>query len=516
MRKRRFSRLVSVVVSMTVCVAMCFTVFSFVPALCKTVSASACFINSCGTEDADHGYINFETKGYNSGDSLIVSFRISRDFLNNDQITCSKGAKLYSYNGSNIVSVKVTGNNGNPNGKFSVYIADTNIGIFSATLQEVREVYGDNPVAAVDKPGEGGPGGGPAGPGEGGPGGKEGPGNGPGNGPGGNGPGGDGPAGPGEKDKDKKEPEKKEEPGKKEDPAQKESSVAETTAAPETTSVTETTTKATNAPETSNEPTAATTAKPAESTTATENNPPADTLPDNSEETTTEVVETSPASDVSDVAVPGVVDPDTGNTDPSDGGVAETTAASGTVPAKPAKASADYSSFIWLLIIALLLLIVYLRYRHLKKKDMSFPEICKNFIPVGALVAKIKSAKKSDDTVLDGPQPEVMNGYLQKPTVGLAAAQAIRPVRSNVSAPVSSTKAPSNRPSGVSSAKAGSAAAAAKTSASRPAQTPVRRSSFKTTDPELLEMERKQAELERKLKDLASHKEKLPGVDEVG
>jgi hypothetical protein len=109
-----------------------------------------------------------------------------------------------------------------------------------------------------------------------------------------------------------------------------------------------------------------------------------------------------------------------------------------------------------------------------------------------------------------------MNGYLQKPTVGLAAAQAIRPVRSNVSAPASSAKSPSNRPSGVSSAKAGSAAAAAKTSASRPAQTPVRRSSFKTTDPELLAMEKKQAELERKLKEISSHKEKLPGEDEVG
>ena len=95
-------------------------------------------------------------------------------------------------------------------------------------------------------------------------------------------------------------------------------------------------------------------------------------------------------------------------------------------------------------ILFILVILAYLRYNHLAKKEMSFPDICKNFIPVGAVIEKVKSMKKSKEPDPDEPKPEVMNGYLQKPTVGMAAARAIRPVRSNVSG-VNTKPAPENQ-----------------------------------------------------------------------
>lgn len=164
--------------------------------------------------------------------------------------------------------------------------------------------------------------------------------------------------------------------------------------------------------------------------------------------------------------------------------------------------SSDYSAFIWLGVIAVLLLLAYLRYRHLSKKGMKFPDICKNFIPVGAVISKFKPSNKADNYKLDGPQPEVMNGYLQKPTVGAAAAQAYRPVRSNTASAVT----PSERRTSTPAAKtvtASSATVAAKTA---------RPSRVNTTDPELHEMVLRQRELEQKMKEISSQKEKLPDI----
>ena len=253
------------------------------------------------------------------------------------------------------------------------------------------------------KPGDehGGPGEGPGG-GPGGPGGK------PGEGPGG------GPGGPGEKPDDG--------PGKN-DPKKKEETEATTatntptptpTSTPVPTNTPIPTPSATPAPTATSVPkeTAAPSATSPETTIAPETSDISgtelleSTLPGNPEETIPGSQDTSSSGETT-AAVVGVVEP-SDTTDPS-GDVSDGQITPSVTAAEPA-AKTSGRSYLWIFILLLLLLIIYLRYRHLSKKGMSFPEIMKNFIPVGALISKFKPSKKEDNYKLDGPQPEVMNG----------------------------------------------------------------------------------------------------------
>lgn len=152
-------------------------------------------------------------------------------------------------------------------------------------------------------------------------------------------------------------------------------------------------------------------------------------------------------SDVTTVIAPGIVD-DTGNTDPSEEAsgepVATTTAAGAGTVARKESPDADYSSWIWLLILAIVVIAAYLRYSHLAKKEMPFTEIMKNMIPIMPFVnwcknlkiidtVKEKFKKPKEEEIPEELQPKVVNGYLQKPVTGVASAQALRPIRSNTS-----------------------------------------------------------------------------------
>ena len=161
--------------------------------------------------------------------------------------------------------------------------------------------------------------------------------------------------------------------------------------------------------------------------------------------------------------------------------------------------STDYSTYILLGVLFIIVILVYLRYNHLAKKEMSFSDICKNFIPVGVVVEKVKSMKKAKEPDPEEPKPEVVNGYLQKPTVGMAAARAIRPVRSNVSGPNAAPK-PENPEK-----------AEVKQELSSPSapQRPEISASAANFDPELLEIERRQKIMEEEMDRLFSNKKNV-------
>ena len=508
MRKGRFSRVLSIIIGMTMIVAM-LNVFPFTAQKLNAAALEAdkgvCYI-SFSERDVDSVKAQIVTKNFNSGEIVTAYFNMTIAEIVFGSFP--EGASLDEYNsqtGRLIVSIK--GKNGNPNGSYSFQILGTGIKNLNAKLQMVTAKPGEENGG----PGQG-PGGGPAGPGEGPGGGPAGPGEGPGGGPAGPG---EGPAGPGKDDPKKQE----------ETQATSVTNTPTPTPAPTSTPVPTPTTAPTAASTTSSETKATT--KPAENTTAaaTEATTTATetTLPETSEETTSE--ETSETAPV--IIAPAEVETEPSATDPTESGTGETTvdgAGETTVVAaasKVEKESSGSSSFIWLLLLLILLILAYLRYRHLKKKGMTNPEILKNFIPIPALIEKIKGSKKSSDYELDGPQPEVMNGYLQKPTVGLAAAQAIRPVRSNT------TSQPSKPHNTAASSKPASANGAAKPSTASSAKAPVakpgssgsssgagRSSRVTPKDPELHEMELRQRELEQKMKELSSQKEKLPDIGE--
>ena len=77
MANERRNRFVSLLIS----VSLCFTALLFLPSLATKVSASACYIEKYGNVDGDDdkGFFTFVTKGYNVGDSLLVSFELSKD-----------------------------------------------------------------------------------------------------------------------------------------------------------------------------------------------------------------------------------------------------------------------------------------------------------------------------------------------------------------------------------------------------------------------------------------------------
>jgi len=384
----------------------------------------------------------------------------------------SEGAKLVDYNaqtGRLIVSIQ--GKNGNPNGTYSFIISGTGIKEISARLQMAAAKPGDGPGAPGEGPGggPGGPGGGPAGPGEG-----------PGGGPAG--PGAD-PAGPGKDDTKKQE--ETQVTTVTNTPAPVPTSTPVSTATPIPTPSATPTATVTPVPKETAAPaaTSAETTAKTETTAASDTGPSETTLPETSKETIPEVQDSSSTVETI-TAAPGLVDPETGNTDPSGDVSGEEMQSEPSVTAADPAEKTTGKSYLWIFILLLLLVIIYLRYRHLSKKGLSFPEIMKNFIPVGALISRLNPSKKEDNYKLDGPLPEVMNGYLQKPTVGVAAARAVRPVRSNTTSATSQRQKPSANPS--------------------PRTTEI--------DPELHEIELRQRELEQKMKEISSQKEKLPGI----
>lgn len=125
---------------------------------------------------------------------------------------------------------------------------------------------------------------------------------------------------------------------------------------------------------------------------------------------------------------------------------------------------------------------------------------------------------------------QVKNGYLQKPTVGIAAAQAYRPVRSNAPAAAN----PQN-PQAASAAQPAQAAipvaqqgamqpvqqnvvpqaqaAQMQTAQAAAAQKAARQQAVAPKDPELLEMERRQRIMEQEMNQLFANKNKPFGDD---
>lgn len=199
--------------------------------------------------------------------------------------------------------------------------------------------------------------------------------------------------------------------------------------------------------------------------------------------------------------------------------------------------SADYTSFIILGVLALLVVLGYLRYSHLAKKEMSFSQICKNFIPIGALSKKNKKERQDVGDTPFNHQMQVKNGYLQKPTVGIAAAQAYRPVRSNAPAaanqqnpqasqaarpntmpPVQQTpmqpaqQAPA-QPMQQQARPQVQQKAVPQAKAAAPVQKAGRQATATPKDPELVEMERRQRIMEQEMNQLFANKNKLPGEE---
>ena len=252
-------------------------------------------------------------------------------------------------------------------------------------------------------------------------------------------------------------------------------------------------------------PTSTPTPIPVVETTETTAAPTATPIPTKTPTPVPESSETSEetSSEETSETEPLVIAPVTSETEPSDTEPSEEPTTSETKKAvvrasTSSDDSTDYSTYILLGILFILVILVYLRYSHLAKKEMPFPEICKNFIPVGAVVEKVKSLKKAKEPDPDEPKPEVMNGYLQKPTVGAAAARAVRPVRSNVSGT-------ENQPKTENAEKTEQ-----KPASDSPApQRPGRRAMATNTDPELAEMERRQKIMEQEMNQLFSNKNKM-------
>ena len=321
----------------------------------------------------------------------------------------------------------------------------------------------------------------------------------------------------------------------------------------------------TNTPTPTPSPTPTPTAGPTKTPTPTPTKTPTpepteSTTPESSDESSDVSSEDSSSDETSDdsnVIAPVIVDTEPSDTDPTDD-PSETTPSEPTDPShkkgsskkSSSSGSTNWALFISLGVIAVLLIVVIVRCLILSKKGMGFKEICRNFIPIGALAGKSNS-KKADNYKLDGPQPEVKNGYLQKPTTGAAAAQAYRPIRSNVpgakaSAPAKTqspapaktqapapakTQAPVNPAASVPATPAApaastapavpaaQAAAAAKAAIppkdknAAPSKRADKKSAFTSSDPELVQMERRQRIMEQEFNELFSKKDVNMGDD---
>ena len=532
MGETRVRRSLALFISIAVLLAM---VTAFPCAAKKTAASEiepslVCYMVYKDGGDCDHIKASLTIKNAKPGDEVTVVFVMSYSDLSFSNF--SEGVQFVSFNDGNLyLTLKVTGKGADPNGTYTFTIAGSNIGNLDGKSAALKSA---NAVNTKPGPGGEGPGGGPGGEGPGGQGPSGGPGGeGPGGGPGGEGPGG----GPGVKDKPGETTVATSHPTPTPIPTNPPTPAPTSTPVPAATSTPTPIPTSAPTPVPTSVPETVPTKAPAETAaTSSETASVTTTLPESTEETVPEeTTETSDTSETTEtIAAVAAVDPDSENTEPSGGepsdGPSETTVAKVEEKkvVRASKTSSDYTSYILLLILALILILVYLRYSHLAKKDMSFPDICKNFIPVGAVVNKIKAGKKSKDTELDGPQPEVMNGYLQKPTVGLAAAQAIRPVRSNVAGTASrpglqtstrpGTQASSRPGTQVSArqgtqtgSRSGTAAKQPSDPANTPRRTPSRKPLTNAQDPALLEMERRQKIMEKEMNELFSKKEKLPG-----
>ena len=149
---------------------------------------------------------------------------------------------------------------------------------------------------------------------------------------------------------------------------------------------------------------------------------------------------------------------------------------------------------------------------------------------MASLINKIKGGKEEQDekeVPLAEPKPVVMNGYLQKPTVGAAAAHAIRPIRSNVSSSSSmrpgqmngtekpaAPSRPVGKPEHAADPKAGPSPRVS-SSVKAGAGKAVTSAGAKTAaDSELPEMVKAQRELEKRMKYLEKEMKNLPNLDD--
>ena len=91
------------------------------------------------------------------------------------------------------------------------------------------------------------------------------------------------------------------------------------------------------------------------------------------------------------------------------------------------KPKEDYSFFIWFGVFFVLVVLFYIRYSQLSKRDLGFVDICKNFIPVVAIRDRLTGGKKQSS---EKPKEEENPAYPQKSVVGFSAAY--RPIKSTV------------------------------------------------------------------------------------
>lgn len=121
--------------------------------------------------------------------------------------------------------------------------------------------------------------------------------------------------------------------------------------------------------------------------------------------------------------------------------------------------------------------------------------------------------KKKSSVPAEGDAPVVMNGYLQKPTVGTAAAQAMRPIRSNVSQPAKPRK--ENAPTAAPQSMPQSMPQVAPQAPMQAAPVvPAVVEQGDVTLPE--EMLKEQQDLERKMSELSEEMEKMSRLGEDG
>ena len=170
-------------------------------------------------------------------------------------------------------------------------------------------------------------------------------------------------------------------------------------------------------------------ATPEVTSTPTLTNTPTPTPAETSESTSEDTSATEPA-------VLGVKS----ETDPSDTSSEETEETKFTIPrnteyvnatvANSWKPKEDYSFFIWFAVIFVLVVLFYLRYNYLSKKELGFVECCKQFIPIAPIVKKIRGEKDTSSSEKELSEEAAKELDAKHSTTGFAAAY--RPVKSTV------------------------------------------------------------------------------------
>lgn len=159
----------------------------------------------------------------------------------------------------------------------------------------------------------------------------------------------------------------------------------------------------------------------------------------------------------------------------------------------------DYSRLVWGLIVLVLIVVGYIRYRKLEKEDRGLKYILVNFIPVAPLLEKIHG-KQTHVSSEESTNVGVKNGCVQKSTA-VSAAAAYRPIKSTVSETSIQRKINEKK---VSSPNVNTASASEKST-----------TSVKNDVEDILpEMMRSQEELERSMEELSKEMEQLKNFKE--